>query len=240
MLGSDKDCHGLVSQRLMAEKTGLAMTHVERIFTMHDHLNWRYATKKFDSSKKISSQELSRLLDVLRLAPSSYGLQPWKFIVVTDEDLRKQLRANAWDQPQVIDASHLIILCSLKEMDEKYVKGFTTQIAQSRGVARESLAGYEQMMLAGVKAKSPEEISSWMKRQVYIALGMLLLECAHMKIDACPMEGFDSKRFDAILGLEKEGIESVVLCPVGYRAADDHYAGLKKARFAKDEVFIEK
>jgi nitroreductase len=207
---------------------------------MTGYLRWRYATKKFDPSRKIPEREFSGLLESLRLAPSSYGLQPWKFVIVRDKALRKILREHAWDQPQVTDASHFIVLCALKTMDENYVKTFTAQIAQARGVARESLTDYEQMMLGPLKALSPAALSVWMKRQVYLALGMLLAQCAHKKIDSCPMEGFDAKKFDEILGLEKLNLESIVLCPIGYRAKDDQYAGLKKVRFTKSEVFIEK
>ena len=125
-------------------------------------------------------------------------------------------------------------------MDENYVKNYLERIAQVRSVTKESLLGYEQKMMGYLKGKSAEAISQWMKNQVYIALGGFLSECAHRKIDACPMEGFDSKKFDEILALSKEGLESVVLCAVGYRALDDHYAELKKVRFDKNEVFINK
>ena len=207
---------------------------------MNQYLNWRYATKKFDSSKKISKRDFEELMEVLRLSPSSFGLQPWKFIIVHDPVLRKKLRPHAWDQPQVTDADALVVFCVLKNMDENYVKNYLERIAQVRSVTKESLLGYEQKMMGYLKGKSAEAISQWMKNQVYIALGGFLSECAYRKIDACPMEGFDSREFDEILALSKEGLESVVLCAVGYRALDDHYAGLKKVRFDKNEVFINK
>ncbi|MBF0491103.1 MAG: NAD(P)H-dependent oxidoreductase [Candidatus Omnitrophica bacterium] len=207
---------------------------------MINDLNWRYATKKFDYSKKVSKQDLEDLLEVLRLSPSSFGLQPWKFIVVKNEALRQEIRKNSWDQPQVTDASDLIVLCSLKTMDRDVVKKFINTIAETWKVSPESLAGYEQKMLGSIKAKSPEEISNWMKRQVYIALGMLLSACAQKKIDACPMEGFIPKKVDEILGLEAQGLESVVMCPIGYRASDDSYAVLKKVRLDKSKVLIER
>ena len=207
---------------------------------MNNDLNWRYATKKFDSSKKISKQEFAELLEVLRFSPSSCGLQPWKFIIVHDSVLRQKLRPHAHNQPQVTDADTLIIFCALKTMDEKYVKNYVDLMAKVRGVTKESLIGYEQMMLALIKSKNPEALSQWMKNQVYIALGFLLSECSHRKIDACPMEGFDHKKFDEILELPKEGLESVVLCAIGYRSVDDHYADLKKVRFNQNEVFIDR
>jgi len=207
---------------------------------MNQPLNWRYATKKFDPSKKISKQGLAELLEVLRFSPSSYGLQPWKFVIVHDPVLRKKLRPLAWDQPQITDADTLIVFCAVTTMDENYVKNYVERIAQVRGVTKESLLGYEQMIMASLKGKSPEAISQWMKNQVYIALGVFLSECAYRKIDACPMEGFDSEKFNEILDLSKEGLESVVLCAVGYRDLDDHYAQLKKVRFEKNEIFINK
>ena len=207
---------------------------------MSEHLNWRYATQKFDPARKIPEVEFRELLESLRLAPSSYGLQPWKFIVARDEDLRKALRKHAWNQPQVTDASHLLVLCALKGIDPDYVKDFTARIAKSREVAPESLSQYEQAMLNSLTAMPAQALSDWMKRQVYLALGMLLAQCAYKKIDSCPMEGFDAKKFDEILDLAKLNLESVVLCPIGYRAKDDQYAGLKKVRFRKNEVFIEK
>jgi len=206
---------------------------------MSNSSSWRYATKKFDSSKKISSQDFADLLEVLRFSPSSFGLQPWKFVIVHDPDLRMKLRPYAWDQPQITDADTLLVFCALKNIDEKYVKDYADLIAEIRGVTRESVLGYEQKMVASLKAKSPEAISQWMKNQVYIALGVFLSECAHRKIDACPMEGFDAEKFDEILDLPQQGLESVVLCAIGYRSTDDHFADLKKVRFDKNEVFID-
>ena len=207
---------------------------------MIEDLNWRYATKKFDPSKKISNQEFTELLEVLRLSPSSYGLQPWKFIIVHDRVLRSNLRIHARNQPQITDADTLIIFCALKYMDEGYIKQYADRIALVRGVTKESILGYEQMMKDSIKDKSPEIILQWMKKQVYIALGFFLNECAHRKIDTCPMEGFDPQKFDEILELPKEGLESVVLCAIGYRAEDDHYAELKKVRFDENDIIITK
>jgi nitroreductase len=205
-----------------------------------DPLQWRYATKKFDPLKKIPKLEFEALLETLRLSPSSFGLQPWKFIIVRDPALRKQLKSHAMDQPQITDADTLIVFCAVKTMDENYVKRYVKRIADVRGGTNEALVNYEQMMLASLKGKSPEVLSGWMKRQVYIALGVLLVECAHRKIDACPMEGFSPQEFDEILGLPQQGLESVVLCAVGYRADDDHYAHLKKVRSKQEEVFVDK
>lgn len=202
-----------------------------------EHLHWRYATKKFDPSKVIPQPVLESLLESLRLSPSSFGLQPWKFLIIRDLELRKKIQPLAWNQPQITESSHVIALCKLKDMDEMYVKKFIKQTAEKRGVSTDSLAGYEQMMLGFLKNLSPGAKTDWMGRQIYLALGMLLAECAFRRIDACPMEGFDSKKFDALLGLEQQGLESIVLCPVGHRAADDKSAGLEKIRFSSSEIF---
>jgi nitroreductase len=207
---------------------------------MNNSLYWRYATKKFDPSKKIPKQELAHLLEVLRFSPSSYGLQPWKFVVIQDQVLRKKLRLHAWDQSQITDADTLIVFCTFKSMDEAYIKRYMELVAKERGLSKESLLNYEQKMVASLKNRDPQGLSHWMRNQVYIALGVFLAECAHRKIDTCPMEGFDPLKFDEILGLSGQGLESVVLCAVGYRAADDHYAELKKVRFGKENVFIDR
>ncbi|MFA4820517.1 MAG: NAD(P)H-dependent oxidoreductase [Candidatus Aenigmatarchaeota archaeon] len=202
-----------------------------------EDLNWRYATKIFDPKKKVSQADMNELLEALRLSASSFGIQPWKFVVVTDKKLREDLRKNAWDQPQITDASHLIVLCARTNVDENYVKKYAEDIAQTRKVPIESIRGYADMMIGSIKRKDKEEILEWSMRQVYITLGTLLTACAVKRIDACPMEGFDNAAYNRILKLDEEGVSSVVLCPVGYRG-DDKYASAKKVRFPLDELII--
>ncbi|MDE2027792.1 MAG: NAD(P)H-dependent oxidoreductase [Candidatus Omnitrophica bacterium] len=207
---------------------------------MNSHLNWRYATKKFDPSRRIPKQDLDQLLEVLRISPSSFGLQPWKFVVVQDRGLREKLRSHAWNQSQITDADTLIVFCALKTMDEGHIRNYVDVISKVRGVPKESLLNYEQVMIGALAGKSPEAAAHWMGNQVYLALGVFLAECARRKIDACPMEGFDVQQFDEILELPQQGLQSVVLCAVGYRAMDDHHAVLKKVRFERNQVFIDK
>lgn len=206
--------------------------------TQSNVLLWRYATKKFDPSKKIPQHQLSEVLESLRLAPSSFGLQPWKFIVVKNEALRKELKTHSWNQSQIVDASELVVLCALKNLDETYIKNYVRNIASERGVAVETLKSYEEMMIGFIKSRSPEQLSEWMKRQVYIALGFLMYSATALHIDSCPMEGFDGKKYDEVLKLDEQGLESVVLCTLGYRAQDDHYAEQKKVRFSAGEVLL--
>jgi nitroreductase len=178
--------------------------------------------------------------EALRLSASSFGLQPWKFIVVTNPEVRKQLRAAAWDQAQITDASELIVLAVQKNVDESYVDTFVKSVALTRGMPIDALKGYSDMMKGSVKSRTtPEAVKEWSSRQVYVALGTLLTAAAVEGIDACPMEGFDPKKFDEILGLEKMGLESRVLAAVGFRSSEDATASYKKVRFDKKDVFVE-
>jgi nitroreductase len=201
-----------------------------------ESLTWRYATKKFDSSKKVPQADLDELLEAIRLAPSSFGLQPWKFVVVSDKKTKEKLREYA-DQPQITDASHLIVLCARKDVDESLIKKYVDITAKTREMPRDTLNGYEQMMTGFRKSMSDEAVLEWSKKQVYLALGVLLTSAAEKKIDACPMEGFDPKGFDKVLGLDKQNLASTVLCAIGYRSKDDKYADAKKVRFDRKEIF---
>lgn len=200
-------------------------------------LQWRYATKKF-SEKKISDSDLETLLEALRLAPSSFGIQPWRFVVVTDIHKRKELLPHSRNQSQVVDASHLIVLCHYAEMSADHVQAYAQDMIQKTWATRESLQWYIDMMLWFVDSKSSQELDVWMKKQVYIALWFLLQTAAHMHIDACPMEGFDPTACDDILGLGELGLSSCLLCPVWYRADDDPYASRPKIRFAPETIVI--
>ncbi|MEK6909395.1 MAG: NAD(P)H-dependent oxidoreductase [Nanoarchaeota archaeon] len=201
-----------------------------------DSLNWRYATKSFDESKKIPEQDLDELLEVIRLAPSSFGLQPWKFIVVESKELRIKIKEKAWDQPQVTEASHLIVICAKTDVSEEYIKEFIHDIAKTRNIHTDSLKEYEDMMIGFRKGRSKEEIVEWAKRQTYIPLGMLLQSAAMKKIDASPMEGFDPKGVDEVLNLTKNGLTSVVLCALGHRSEKDHTSQYKKVRHSNSRV----
>jgi nitroreductase/dihydropteridine reductase len=206
---------------------------VKRMGTIED-LNWRYATKVF-SKKKIPQKDLDELLETLRLAPSSFGLEPWKFIVVSDEKTREKLREAAWGQSQVTDASHLIVLCIRKNLDEKYVKNFIERMAKTRNTTTDSLKGYEKMLLDFVNGMTPAAIEEWSKKQVYLALGVLLTAAAQKRIDAGPMEGFNPAKFDEILGLKD--VKSTVICALGYRG-EDKYAAAKKVRLDRKDAFV--
>jgi nitroreductase len=199
-------------------------------------LQWRYATKQFDATKKVSDADLNELLEVLRLTPSSFGLQAWHFLVVTDPALREQLVGHSWNQRQVADASHLIVLCAARSLTDADLQAYVQTIAEQRGVPADAFQGYLEMMRGSLLGRSQPELQAWSSRQVYIALGQLMTACALKQIDSCPMEGFDAAAYDKLLGLEGTNWTSCVLLPVGYRSADDKYATLPKVRYSIDQL----
>ncbi|MBI2042812.1 NAD(P)H-dependent oxidoreductase [Candidatus Pacearchaeota archaeon] len=203
-------------------------------------LNWRYATKQFDTAKKVSKKDLNELLESARLSASSFGLQPWKFVVVEDKKTREKLREVGFGQPQITDASHLIVLCSIRDVDGKYIRKYIENIAKIRGISADMLKGFEDTMIGFSKQLGKQAMLEWAKKQTYIALGTLLSACALKKIDASPMEGFNPVEFDKILGLEKLGLASAVLCAVGYRSEKDENAKYKKVRFDMKDIVIKK
>lgn len=199
--------------------------------------NWRYATKLFDPSKKISAPDWSALEDSLVLSPSSYGLQPWCFFVVDDPGLRAELRPFSWKQPQITDASHLVVFAIPAKIDEAYMDRYLARIADVRGVTVESLDFYRKMMLADIIAGPRSSwVSEWASRQVYIALGNFMTSAALIGVDTCPLEGINLSKYDEILGLPAKGFRTVVACAAGYRSAEDKYASLPKVRFEKSEI----
>ena len=207
---------------------------------LQNALTWRYATKVFDPAAKLSDAQFEELLEVLRLTPSSFGLQPWKFIVVRDAALREQLKPASWGQGQVTEASHLIVLAVMKQITPEYVDHFVESIATTRAVTAESLKGYRGMMLKSLTGKTEAETVQWASLQAYIALGSLMTAAALRGIDTCPMEGFERDKYDDILGLAPLGLTTAVVCPVGHRSAQDKYAAMAKVRFGRDELVIEK
>jgi nitroreductase len=203
-----------------------------------EQLNWRYATKQFDPNRKISAQDWAALEEALLLTPSSGGLQPWKFIVVTDPAVRAKLLPASYGQAQVTDASHLVVFTSKKNFSEADVDAFIKHTAETRGVSVESLAPFRGMLVGGIVQSMDEKArDAWARNQVFIALGNLLTSAALLGIDACPMEGFDRAQYDEILGLNPKGLATAVIATVGYRLLADKYANAPKVRFPKEQVF---
>lgn len=193
-------------------------------------LEWRYAVKRFDATKKISAQDWNTLTESLALAPSSFGLQPWKFIVVENPEIREKLKPVSWGQTQVTDASHYVVLAARDGVDEKFIQEYINRVASVRGIPADTLEGYKNMMIDNLAKAPQDKMAQWAKRQVYIALGFVLETAALLKIDATPMEGFDPGAYDKILGLEGTGWNSVVTVALGYRHAEDSFQALKKVR----------
>ncbi|MBX7143613.1 MAG: NAD(P)H-dependent oxidoreductase [Oligoflexia bacterium] len=200
-------------------------------------LKWRYATKKFDPTRRISAQDWSTLEEALLLAPSSFGLQPWKFLVVDDKPVREKLRACSWNQSQITDASHLVVFASRIDLNATDVERWIARIAQVRGIPASNLNDYKNMMIGFISAPADKfDVNTWCTRQVYIALGVFLSAAAMLGIDACPMEGFDPVQYDQILGLRAQAYRPVVVATAGYRANDDGYASLTKVRYDRSAV----
>lgn len=205
-----------------------------------NQLNWRCATKQFDAQRKIHPQDWAALEEALVLSPSSFGLQPWKFINVTDPAVREKLVPASWGQRQIADACHLVVFAVKKNLSVADVDAFIAHAAQVRGVPVASLADYRGMMIgAVVKGMDDATRTAWATKQVYLALGNFLTCAALLGIDACPMEGIEPAKYDEILGLDKLGLTAVVVATVGYRASGDKYAAAKKVRFAKQDVLVE-
>lgn len=204
-----------------------------------EKLQWRYACKKFDSSKKLTKEKLGVLKESFNLTATSFGLQPLKMVVIDDIEIKKQLVALSMNQKQVLEASHVLVICIEKEIKEHYIKAHFDRVEAIRETPKEILDPFEEKLIHTFTEKSSEEISQWMTKQAYLALGNLLTVCALEEIDSCPMEGFEPEKYDALLGLKEKGLQSVLVLPVGYRAEDDFFASLKKVRRGVKDVIIE-
>lgn len=202
-------------------------------------LQWRYATKKFDANKKLPKNKLSVLKEAFNLTATSYGLQPLKMVIISEEKMKQDLVAMTMNQNQVKDCSHVLVLCIEEEMTSEYIKTYFNSVEKTRATPRDILAPFESFLTTTFSEKPQEEIANWMAKQAYLALGNLLTICAVEEIDACPIEGFEPPKYDAYLGLEKLGLKSVLVLATGYRAEDDQFSSMKKVRRGVDKVVIE-
>ena len=200
-----------------------------------EQLHWRYATKQFDPTQQISTDTWHALEQSLVLSPSSFGLQPWKFLVIRNPELRQQLVEHSWGQKQVADASHLVVFTIKKNLDAAYVDRYVARMAEVQQIPIESLQGFKNVVNGTLdKMPSQADVDGWSTRQVYIALGEFMTTAAMLGVDTCPIEGFVPPKYDEILGLTDYA--SVVVCAAGYRAADDKSASRPKIRFATPDV----
>lgn len=202
-------------------------------------MGWRYATKKFDATRKIPQAEWAALEDALVLSPSSFGLQPWKFLVLTDQAKKDALVPVSWGQTQIAEASHVVVFAVRHPLGEADVRAHIDRTAEVRGISRDDLKAFEDIVLGFVgRPAETFDVRSWCARQVYIAMGTFMTAAALLGIDTCPMEGIDPAAYDRILGLEGSGYQTLAACPAGYRDPADKYATLPKVRFPKDRVII--
>ncbi len=201
-------------------------------------LNWRYAVKKFDPERKVSEDDLNIIKESLRLAPSSYGLQPLKFWLISDKKIREKLVSASWGQRQVADASHLIVICAKTDITDSYIDQYVGLISKTREIDKEKLKGFGDFVKTTIGKLSKEEIKTWNSKQAYIVLGQILHTLSLLKIDGTPMEGFSPEEYQKILDIPQE-YTPVVLCPIGYRHKDDANRLLKKVRKPTGDLFVE-
>lgn len=193
-------------------------------------LEWRYAVKKFDSSKEVEASKMERIKKAFNLTATSYGLQPIKMVILKNKELQEQLVQYSFGQQQVAQASYLLIFCIEKNIDAEYISAYFKKVKKVRGTSDTVLEPFKDALVSEFSKMDANEIQQWATNQAYLALGNLLTICAAEQLDACPMEGFIPDRYDEILNLSSKGLSPVLVLPIGYRAEDDLFSGLKKVR----------
>ena len=201
-----------------------------------ESLQWRYATKKFDPNKSVSAKDLQTILEAGNLAATSYGLQPVEFVVVSDPELRQLLVPFSYNQPQVGQASHVIVIAVRTDVDADFIRANTKLTEQVRGLEEGQLDDYAKQMIGAITSMDDEKQLIWAQKQSYIVLANLMAACASLKIDSCPMEGFVPAEYDRLLDLESKNLHASVVLPVGYRAADDEQQSFAKVRKPLEEM----
>lgn len=200
-------------------------------------LTWRYATKQFDPDQKISDSKLLQIKEAIRLTPTSYGLQLFKVLIIEDADLRKKLRNASYGQSQITDASHLVVFCNYLVVDDKAVDDYMALKARLEEKNYDDLKGYADFIKQDFANRTEEQKSTYTAKQTYLALSNLLNACAELKVDACPMEGFEPESYNEILGLAERGLNAAVIATIGYRSPDDQTQYNKKVRKPQELIF---
>jgi len=206
--------------------------------TFIENQNWRYATKKFDTTRKISTEDLNTLKEAIRLSPSSYGLQPYKVIFVENPELRAKLQPAAWGQTQIVDASNLVVFANIINFSDAEINEAVKNLTETRELPSGALDGYADFMKSKISNLPLETRNVWTSKQTYLAMGNLLNAAAELKIDVTPMEGFDPEQVNEILGLTALGLNASLIATVGYRHEEDLTQHHKKARKSNEELFI--
>ncbi|QTE22345.1 NAD(P)H-dependent oxidoreductase [Polaribacter cellanae] len=202
-------------------------------------LQWRYAVKKFDAKKTLSQVQINTLKEAFNLTATSYGLQPLKLLIINNKEIQKELVAHSWNQPQVLEASHVLVICVPKTYTIEEIQKYFSLVKEIRNTPDAILNPFKEFLTAEINKKTQEELLVWNKKQAYLALGNLLTVCALENIDSCPMEGFIPEKYDKVLNLEQQNLHSVLVLPVGFRAEDDYMKDLKKVRKNITETVIE-
>ncbi|WP_299012364.1 NAD(P)H-dependent oxidoreductase [uncultured Polaribacter sp.] len=204
-----------------------------------ESLQWRYAVKKFDSNKELSKNQIETLKEAFNLTATSYGLQPLKLLVVKNKEIQEKLLEHSWNQKQIVQASHVLVICTKDNYTTQEVEDYFNLTKKLRNTSDEIIKPFQTFLTEEIAKKTQEELFVWNKNQAYIALGNLMTVCATEKIDACPMEGFSPEKYDDILNLKEHNLKSVLVMPVGFRAADDYMKDLVKVRKNISETIIE-
>ncbi|MBL86065.1 MAG: NAD(P)H-dependent oxidoreductase [Winogradskyella sp.] len=203
-----------------------------------ENLKWRYATKKFNSSKKISNEDFETLKKAIQLTASSYGLQPYKILNIEDKEIRKKLREVSWNQPQIEDASHMIVLANITDFGDELVDDYFENVIETRNVTKEDVEDYSNTIKSTIGQLSQEQKAQWTAKQAYIVVGNLLSAAAQLRIDACPMEGFQNEEYNKILDLNSKNLNAAVVVTLGYRSEEDDTQHYEKVRKPENQLFI--
>ncbi|MFC7443992.1 Oxygen-insensitive NAD(P)H nitroreductase / Dihydropteridine reductase [Mesoflavibacter sp. HG96] len=203
-------------------------------------LNWRYATKSFDSEKIIPENDISTIVNAFNLTATSYGLQPIKLMVISDKLVQEDLVEHSMYQKQIGQASHVLVFCVDTKINDQTIIEYFELVKKVRDTPDDILNPFKKFLIEDFKAKSEKEIFEWASKQAYLAMGNLLTVCAMLNIDACPMEGFVPEQYDELLNLKKLNLKSVLVMPIGYRAKDDLMSSLQKVRKPLEDVIIYK
>jgi nitroreductase/dihydropteridine reductase len=216
----------------------LKLNNQTSMSTIISALEWRYATKQFDPERTASNTDIETIKKAINLTATSFGLQPFRVMVITDQATKEKLRAAAYNQAQLSTASHIFVLAAKQDMSPEYIDAFMNMLAEQRGIPFESVKGYADYIKGSVAGQDADSIRDWNRRQAYIALGTLLATAGELKIDTSPMEGFDAAQFDEILGLKAKGLSAAVIVPLGYRLKEDQTQHYAKVRFPLEEMFV--
>jgi len=203
------------------------------------NLEWRYAVKKFDDQKILEEQKINILKQAFNLTATSYGLQPIKLLIIKNKSIQRQLVDYSYNQQQILQASHLLVICIDTKLKESDVEKYFERVKEIRKTPDEIISSFREYLKTVISGKSSQDLVLWAKNQAYLALGNLLTVCANEKIDSCPMEGFIPKKYDEILGLKEKNLTSVLALPIGYRAEDDMKTHQMKVRKKIEEIIIE-